>query len=108
MTSIARRLSALCIALFCIAAGGSAPTFTLIVGPGVALGPLQGSGPNLYTSVSGLITDLNGDGLPDIVIGLNGVPPSVYLNNGTATPFANVLGVMVAAPPGPTMRREWE
>src|SRR5579871_6711314 len=99
-----RRLSTLCLAILCAAAGGSSPTYTLIVGPRVDLGPLQGVPSNLgYSPVSGLIADLNGDGAPDIVIGINGSPPAVYLNNGTANPFQNVQGVFVSPPPGPTM-----
>jgi hypothetical protein len=50
--------------------------------------------------VSGVIGDLNGDGAPDIVVGINGSPPAVYLNNGTANPFQNVPGVFVSPPPG--------
>jgi hypothetical protein len=46
----------------------------------------------LYTSVSGLIGDLNGDGAPDIVLGINGSPPAVYLNNGTANPSPHRSG----------------
>jgi hypothetical protein len=102
--SVLRRFSALCLAILCTAAGGSSPTYTLIVGPRVQLGPLQGVPSNLlYTPVSGLIGDLNGDGAPDIVLGINGSPPAVYLNNGTANPFQNVPGVFVSPPPGPTM-----
>jgi hypothetical protein len=98
-----RRFCAVCLAILCMAAGGSAPTYTLIVGSPVQLGPLQGVPANLsYSPVSGLIADLNGDGAPDIVIGLNGAPPAVYLNNGTSYPFENVPGVFVAPPPGPT------
>ena len=102
--SVPRCFSALCLAILCTVAGGSSPTYTLIVGPRVQLGPLQGVPSNLlYTPVSGLIGDLNGDGAPDIVLGINGSPPAVYLNNGTADPFQNVQGVFVAPPPGPTM-----
>jgi hypothetical protein len=103
--SVLRRFSALCLAILCAATGGSSPTYTLIVGPRIQLGPLQGVPSNLsYTPVSGLIGDLNGDGAPDIVLGINGSPPAVYLNNGTAHPFQNVRGVFVSPPPGPTMQ----
>jgi hypothetical protein len=102
-TSLLRRLSILSLAMLCVAASGSSPTYSLIVGTRVELGPLQGVPSNLgYTPVSGLIADLNGDGAPEIVIGMNGSPPVVYLNNGTANPFQNVQGVFVAPPPGPT------
>jgi hypothetical protein len=98
---VLRRFSALFLAILCTAAGGSSPTYTLIVGAPVQLGPLQGVPANLlYTSVSGLIGDLNGDGAPDIVVGINGGPPAVYLNNGSANPFQNVPGVFVSPPPG--------
>jgi hypothetical protein len=98
-----RRLSILCLALLCAAAGGSSPNYTLIVGPRVELGPLQGVPSNLgYSPVSGLIADLNGDGAPDIVVGINGSPPVVYLNNGTSNPFQGVPGVFISPPPGAT------
>ena len=104
VASVLRGFSTMCVAILCAAAGGSSATYTLIVGPRVELGPLQGVPSNLgYTPVSGLIADLNGDGAPDIVVGINGSPPAVYLNNGTANPFQNVQGVFVAPPPGPTM-----
>jgi hypothetical protein len=99
-----RCLSTLCVAVLCAAVGGSSPTYTLIVGPRVDLGPLQGVPSTVaYFAVSGLIADLNGDGAPDIVVGINGSPPAVYLNNGTANPFQNVQGVFASPPPGPTM-----
>jgi hypothetical protein len=98
-----RRLSTVCLAMLCTAAGGSSPDYTLIVGPRVDLGPVQGIASNLaYAPVSGVIGDLNGDGAPDIVVGINGGPPVVYLNNGTANPFQNVQGAFVAPPQGPT------
>jgi hypothetical protein len=92
----------LALASLYVVAAGSTPTYTLIVGPGVALGPLQDTGIYSFTPVSGTIVDLNGDGLPDIVLGLNGTAPAVYLNNGTSDPFANVTPAMVITPPGPT------
>lgn len=102
---ILRGLSALCFAtLSGAAAATSSPTYTLILGPRVQLGPLQGVPSNIvYTSVSGLIGDLNGDSAADIVLGVNGSPPAVYLNNGSSNPFENVQGVFVAPPPGPNM-----
>ena len=66
------------------------------------LGPIQGVPSNLgYSPVSALIADLNGDGAPDIVVGINGSPPVVYLNNGTPNPFQGVPGVFISPPPGP-------
>jgi Bacterial Ig domain/FG-GAP-like repeat len=103
VASIPYRLPALCLALFCAAAGAATPTYTLIVGPRVNLGGLQNGLPNgAYTSVSATIGDLTGDGSQDIVLGINGAPPAVYLNNGTSNPFGNVEGVFVATPPGPS------
>jgi hypothetical protein len=100
--SALRRLSMLCLAILCTAAGGSSPNTTLIVGPRVELGLLQGLASNLgVTPVSGLILDLNGDGAPDIVVGIDGGAPAVYLNNGTSNPFQGVPGAFVSPPPGP-------
>ena len=53
-----------------------------------------------YTPVSVTSGDLNGDGATDIVLGLNGAPPAVYFNNGTANPFENVSGVLASPAPG--------
>ena len=97
-----RRLSMLCLAILCTAAGGSSPNTTLILGSRVELGPLQGLASNLgLNPVSGLIVDLNGDGAPDIIVGIDGGAPAVYLNNGTSTPFQGVPGIFVSPPPGP-------
>src|SRR6202034_1924138 len=99
--SALRVLSMVCLAMLCAAAGGSTRTVTLILGSRVELGPLQGVPTNLgYSPVNGLIADLNGDGAPDIVVGINGSPPVVYLNNGTSNPFQNVPGIFVSPPPG--------
>jgi Bacterial Ig domain/FG-GAP-like repeat len=101
--SALRVLSMVCLATLCAAAGGSARTITLILGSRVELGPLQGVPTNLgYTPVNGLIADLNGDGAPDIVVGMDGSPPVVYLNNGTSNPFQSVPGIFVSPPPGPS------
>ena len=101
---MSRGLILCALSAVCLAAGGSSPTYTLIVGPRIQLGPLEGVPSNLgYSPVSGLIADLNGDGAPDIAIGINGSPPVVYVNNGTVSPFQNVPGVFVAPPPGPNM-----
>lgn len=86
------------LATVCAVAGGSSLTYTLIVDNAVELGPLQGVPANiLYTAISGATGDLNGDGLPDIVLGLNGAAPAVYLNNGTANPFQGVSGVLLSS-----------
>lgn len=96
-------LCALGLSALCVVASGSAPTYSLIVGPRVQLGPLAGVPANLvYTPVNGTIGDLNGDGAPDIVLGINGAPPAVYFNNRTTNPFQDVSGVFAATPPGPT------
>lgn len=95
----ARYLSAACLAILCVTASGSTPTYSLILRPRIELNAFQGVPANLhYTPVDGLIHDLNSDGAPDIVIGVNGVHPAVYFNNGTADPFANVPGVFVSPP----------
>jgi len=39
--------------------------------------------------------------LTDIVIGINGYGPVLYLNNGTSSPFQNVPGLFVNTPPAP-------
>ncbi len=97
-------LAALFLVTLSAVASASSPTYTLILGPRVQLGPIQAVPSNLvYSSVSGLIGDVNEDGAPDIVLGINGSPPVVYLNNGTSNPFQNVQGVFVATPPGPTV-----
>ena len=96
-------LPVMALATLCIAASGSAPTYTLIVGPRTELGPLAGVPVNtFYTPVSITSGDLNGDGATDIVLGLNGTAPAVYFNNGTANPFENVSGVL-ASPPSPSI-----
>jgi len=101
--SALRVLSMVCLAILCAGAGGSARTVTLILGSRVELDPLQGVPTNLgYTPVNGVIADLNGDGTADIVLGIDGSPPVVYLNNGTSNPFQHVPGIFVSPPPGPT------
>jgi hypothetical protein len=101
--SALRVLSMVCLATLCAAAGGSTRAVTLILGSRVELDPLQGVPTNLgYTPVNGLIADLNGDGAPDIVVGMDGSPPVVYRNNGTSNPFQNVPGIFVSPPPGPS------
>ena len=95
----ARYLSAACLAILCATASGSSPTYTLILGPRIELNRVQNVPPNLgYVPVDGVIHDLNSDGAPDIVIGVNGSHPAVYFNNGTAEPFENVPGRFIAPP----------
>jgi FG-GAP repeat len=97
-----RGLAALSVAIVCAVASGSTPTYTLIIGPRVQLGTIQNGPANAgYLPVNGLIGDFNGDGLPDIVIGINGYGPVLYLNNGTANPFQSVPGLFVTTPPHP-------
>jgi hypothetical protein len=100
MGRMPRRLALVYLSVLCTAAGDSSPGSTLIVGTRVELGALQGVPTNLgYNPDNGVIADLNGDGAPDIVVGINGSPPVVYLNNKTSTPFENVPGVFVSPPP---------
>ena len=91
----ARYLSAACLAILCTTASGS----TLLLRPRIELNPIQDMPPNIaYKAIHGVIHDLNGDGAPDIVLGINGSHPAVYFNNGTDDPFENVPGVFVAPP----------
>jgi len=90
------------LTIVCAVASGSAPNYTLIIGARVELGPIQNGPANgAYLPVNGLIGDFNGDGLADIVIGINGYGPVLYLNNGTSSPFQNVPGLFVTTPPAP-------
>ena len=87
--SALRVLSMVCLAILCAAAGGSTRTVTLILGSRVELGPLQGVPTNLgYTPVNGLIADLNGDGAPDIVVGVDGSPPCRLPEQWHIEPFS--------------------
>jgi Bacterial Ig domain/FG-GAP-like repeat len=101
--SLLRRFSTLCLAILCTAAGATSPSDTLIVGSRVYLGTLPGAPSNEYQVQNVLVGDLNGDGAPDVIIGMGFAPPVVFFNNGTANPFQNVLGTFVAPPPNPTM-----
>lgn len=83
------------IVIVCSAiAASSPPATTLIIGRAVALTPVSG---NYSVTLSAATADLNGDGRPDIVLGANFQSPVVFINNGTATPFANVQGTVLSA-----------
>lgn len=43
------------------------------------------------TVMSAVAEDMNGDQLPDVVVGTNSSSPFLFLNNGTAAPFAGVV-----------------
>lgn len=95
-----RGVAASLVIALCTAASSSS-TYTLIVNSRVSLGAISGVPADIdYTPVSGTIVDLNGDGLPDVLVGMNGSPPVIYFNNGTPAPFASVEGIFVSPPPG--------
>lgn len=50
---------------------------------------------NLATSVA--VGDVNGDGVPDVVVGNFNQPNRLYLNNGTASPFDGVAGADISS-----------
>jgi hypothetical protein len=79
----------------CGALAASSAITTLIVGPGVPLAPTIP-----YFAMNADAGDLNGDSLPDVVVGFNFGWPVIYLNNGSPTPFTGVEGQEVA--PGDT------
>lgn len=58
---------------------------TLIVGEPVII-------PGAEFAMSATAADVDGDELPDLIVGLNFGSPIIFLNNGTATPFADVDG----------------
>ena len=51
---------------------------------------------DLANTVSITLGDVDGDGDLDVVAGNDGAPNRLYLNNGTANPFANVAGVNIS------------
>lgn len=79
-----------------ISADGAQMPFSVANGVGLSYAGTQG--------LNAVAADLNGDGLPDIVQGINFGSPIVYLNNGTSSPFAGVAGEVIV--PGYTQQAE--
>jgi len=96
-------LATLSLSSLCMVASGSAPTYMLILGPQVHLGPVAGLGNFASIAVNATPGDLNGDGKPDIVLGQNGLPPAVFFNNGANSPFQNVAGKLAGPLPDPNV-----
>jgi hypothetical protein len=81
-----RALGALTLGALSAAAVGGVPTATIVLGTAVAIDPLDSEA---IAPISVSIQDLNGDGLPDLVVGLSSSSgPIVYINDGSATPFS--------------------
>ena len=82
--------------IFSLAVAGSSPLTPIVQAPvGLSVSVPQGQGP--VNAMNAVVGDLNGDGLPDVVLGVNFASPLLYLNNGTETPFQGVIGSPVAA-----------
>ena len=83
--------------------GNSGVPSQLYVNNGSGTAPFSGVTPQAVTAqgddtTSVALGDLNGDGHPDLFVGLNGDLPRVYLNNHTATPFTAVADTINPEP----------
>ena len=79
--------------------GNSGVPTQLYLNNGSSTTPFSGVTPQNITAqgdatASVALGDLNGDGHPDLFVGLNGDFPRVYLNNDTATPFTTVADTL--------------
>ncbi len=57
---------------------------------------LNGLNGNDLAATSGVVGDVNGDGKPDLIVGIENDQALLYLNNGTDTPFSNVNPIPLA------------
>ena len=83
--------------------GNSGDVTQLYLNNGSSTAPFSGVTPQAITAsgddtTSVALGDVNGDGRPDLFVGLNGDYPRVYLNNGTAKPFTTVTDTLDPAP----------
>jgi hypothetical protein len=75
-------------------AGGSVPTATIVLG---SAGTIDPENFDAFQPISINLEDLNGDGLPDLVVGFTASSgPIVYINDGTAAPFSKFTRLVLS------------